>query len=199
MDRPAAGHSKGEVFAVSAQVHVARAGEVSALSPLTFDAVYDQGAAFVWRLLRGFGVSEAGVEDAVQDVFIVVHRRLGELEDARAARAWLAQIARRVAHDHRRTRMRKGGHEPLPEGLRDPAPGPGDHAERREAVALLQAILEALSEESRAVLVMADIVDMTVPEIAEALGLNVNTTYTRLRRARESFHAEIARRQEVPR
>ena len=159
-------------------------------APLAFDEVYARYAPFVWRLLRGLGAPS--VEDAAQDVFVVVHRRLAELEKEHAVKAWLAQIARRVAHDHRRTRTRKGGLEPLPEAVRDGRASPAERAEHREALWIVQGILDGLSDEHRAVIVMSDIAEMTAPEIAQALGLNLSTVYTRLRRGREAFNAAVA-------
>jgi RNA polymerase sigma-70 factor (ECF subfamily) len=63
----------------------------------SFDEVYAENFAFVWRVLRTFGLSEAQIEDAVQDVFFVVHRRLPDWEGRAAITTWLFAIARRVA------------------------------------------------------------------------------------------------------
>ena len=68
----------------------------------SFDQIYAQHFAFVWRVLRTFGVAEAALEDAAQDVFVVVHRRLPEFEGRSAITTWLFAIARRVAGSHRR-------------------------------------------------------------------------------------------------
>src|SRR5690349_19842165 len=61
--------------------------------PIAFDRVYADHAAFVWRVLRGMGVSEPIVEDAMQDVFMVVHRRLAEFDGLGSIKTWLFQIA----------------------------------------------------------------------------------------------------------
>ncbi|HLL20652.1 MAG TPA: sigma-70 family RNA polymerase sigma factor, partial [Kofleriaceae bacterium] len=82
----------------------------------TFDEVYTQHAAFVWRVLRTFGVGESQIEDAVQDVFVVVHRRLGEWEGRAAITTWLFAIARRVASTYRR----RGGAHPTEELVAGP-------------------------------------------------------------------------------
>src|SRR6476620_7217092 len=47
---------------------------------LRFETVYRDHAGFVWRVLRGMGVADVLVEDAVQDAFVVVHRRLPEFD-----------------------------------------------------------------------------------------------------------------------
>ena len=69
---------KAEALALDAAVR-APAQPERAVS-LSFDAVYTEHVSFVWRVLRGMGISDAGVEDAVQEVFIVVHRRLPEFD-----------------------------------------------------------------------------------------------------------------------
>ena len=72
-----------------------------------FRAVYEAHAAFVWRNLRRLGVSDADVEDKLQEVFVVAHRRWEEFVDrGHGPRAWLFQIALRVASDARRHRRR---------------------------------------------------------------------------------------------
>ena len=48
--------------------------------PPGFEVVYDQYFDFAWRNLRRLGVPPAQLDDAVQDTFVVVHRRLAEFE-----------------------------------------------------------------------------------------------------------------------
>jgi RNA polymerase sigma-70 factor (ECF subfamily) len=166
-----------------------------------FQTVYAQHVRFVWRVLRGMGVPDAGVEDAVQDVFIVVHRRLHEFDGRHALRTWLFAIAYRVAADHRRRQRRARVHvqQPLHEQLPDGAPTPADAAERRETLRLLDSLLDGMSDDKRAVLVLSEIEGMTAPEIAEITATGVNTVYTRLRRARiELTQALAARRKRTP-
>jgi RNA polymerase sigma-70 factor, ECF subfamily len=162
--------------------------------PVSFSAVYREHFRFVWRLARSLGVPAARVEDAVQDVFVIVHRRLAEHDGHAPLRAWLFEIVRRVAHDHRRTIRRKETTEPLDEGRGDSeAPDPARLAEASEDLRLVESILANLDEDRRMVFVLAEIEQMTAPEIAESLGINLNTVYSRLRRAREEFHAAAAR------
>jgi RNA polymerase sigma-70 factor (ECF subfamily) len=162
---------------------------------LDFTAVYDEHFAFVWRSLRRLGVPERLLDDAAQDVFIVVHRRLGEFEGRSTLRSWLFAIARRVAHDHRRRVGRKERTEELPEAVVDPRGAtPAGDAERAEAVRALHEILGAMADDKREVFVLAELEQMTVPEIADAIGANVNTVYSRLRVARQAFEQAVARR-----
>jgi RNA polymerase sigma-70 factor, ECF subfamily len=162
--------------------------------PADFETVYEEHFAFVWRTVRRLGVPERSVDDAVQDVFVVVHRRLRSFEGRSSVRTWLYGIARRVAHDHRRRVGRKERGEALPDGLADPAaPSPDREVARLEAARLLYSILEGLDDEKREVFVLAELEQMTVPEIAEATGVNLNTVYSRLRAARQAFEAGVAR------
>jgi RNA polymerase sigma-70 factor (ECF subfamily) len=163
------------------------------LVSLDFDGVYAQHVGFVWRVLRGMGVPDAGVEDAVQDVFIVVHRRLPEFDGRHALRTWLFAIAYRVACDHRRKQRRSSMHESLgmpgqdtndEQELVDAAPSPAETAEQSQQLERLSDALDALDDDKRALLVLAEIEQMTVPEMAEITGTPLNTVYTRLRRAR---------------
>ena len=59
-----------------------------------FEAHY----AFVWRTMRHFGLDEASADDAAQDTFVVVHRRLADYDGRTHIRGWLYGIARRVVH-----------------------------------------------------------------------------------------------------
>ena len=69
---------------------------------MTFKEVYDEHFRFVWRSLRRLGVRESDVPDAVQDVFLVVHRRLAEFEGRSKVTTWLFGICFRVARDRRK-------------------------------------------------------------------------------------------------
>jgi RNA polymerase sigma-70 factor (ECF subfamily) len=160
-----------------------------------FTAVYEVHFAFVWRSLRRLGVPDRLLDDAAQDVFIVVHRRLAEFEGRSSLKSWLFAIARRVAHDHRRRVGRKERTEELPEAVVDPRGAtPAHDAERAEAMRALHEILAGLDVDKREVFVLAELEQMTVPEIADAIGANINTVYSRLRAARQAFEAAVARR-----
>lgn len=163
--------------------------------------LYTTHFSFVWRNLRRLGVSVAQLEDAAQDVFLVVHRRWGSY-DARwsSVETWLFGIVLRVSRDYRRSAWRRffrfdpdttseeamvrvcaGG--ALPDAL----------ADARKAQALLQSVLDQLNEKKRAVFVMVEIEQMTVPEAAQVLAVNPNTAYWRLKSAREEFQRALSR------
>ena len=149
-----------------------------------FEAVYSQHVRFVWRVLWSMGVSDACMDDAVQDVFIVVHRRLPEFDGRYQIRSWLFAIARRVASVQRRNGRRTQDELPIEYQLRDEALTPAESAERSEALQVACKLLDQLDDDKRTVLVLTDIEGMTAPEIAEITGTQLATVYTRLRRAR---------------
>jgi RNA polymerase sigma-70 factor (ECF subfamily) len=171
-------------------------GDLPAAAPAPcFDDVYREHFGFVWRSARRLGVADASLDDVVQEVFVVVHRRLATFEGRSSVRTWLFGITLRVARDHRRSAARRrDGHEVAadPDTLATPG-GPAESAERAEAVRLLHALLDELDDERREVFVMSELEQLPMPEIAEALGINVNTAYARLRTARQAFEAALAR------
>src|SRR5689334_12643471 len=100
-----------------------------------FDAIYGEYFRSIWRTLRRLGVTPEQLDDAAQDVFLVVHRRLTSF-DGRSLRGWLYAIAVRVASDYRRGKVRRSA-LPLSESLADPRPDPERSNELRESVELL--------------------------------------------------------------
>jgi RNA polymerase sigma-70 factor (ECF subfamily) len=155
----------------------------------SFDDVYAENVAFVWRVLRTFGVDAAQIEDAVQDVFVVVHRRLREFEGRAAITTWLFAIARRVASAHRRKRAGDRTEE-LKE---EPAGGADTFAElsRAQATAQVLAILDKMDEDKRVVFALVELEQLSVPEVARMVDCNLNTAYSRLRLARAACEAAV--------
>jgi RNA polymerase sigma-70 factor (ECF subfamily) len=157
---------------------------------LSFDEVYTAHVAYVWRILRTFGVTEAQIEDAVQDAFVVVHRRLPEWEGRAQITTWLFAIARRVASAYRR----KGVGAQRTQTLEQEPEGPTDTfaaMSRAQAAATVVAILEQMDEDKRIVFALVELEQLTVPEVARMLEINLNTAYSRLRLARAAFEAAV--------
>ena len=155
--------------------------------------VYDRHAAMVWRTLRALGVDEAALDDAMQDVFIVVHRRLGDFEGRSALSTWIYGIARRVASQYRRRRRDRSDETALAREA-EPGPSPRERAEQRQAARLVMELLAELDEEKREVFVLMELEQLAAPVVAEMLAIPVNTAYSRLRLARQRFEAALARR-----
>jgi len=171
-----------------------RGAECPASRPaLAFDEVYRSEFPFVWRSARRLGVRDGSLDDVVQEVFVVVHRRLADFEGRSSLRTWLFGITLRVVRDHRRGVARRDPGTSVDPDTISAAGGPGDDAEKAQAVRTLHALLDEMHDERREVFVMAELEQMTMPEIADALGINLNTAYGRLRIARQDFEQGLAR------
>lgn len=158
---------------------------------LPFRSLFDEHHAFVWRSLLHLGVGSAWVDDAVQEVFLIVHRRLEQYDRRLPLRAWLWGIARNVALNQKRSRMREARRRDALATERSDAPDVA--VDRARDLRYVREILLSLDEILRDVLVLSDVEGMTAPEIASALEVNVNTIYSRLRIGRQRF-AELARK-----
>lgn len=158
----------------------------------TFDELYTRYFDLVWRLVRRFGVQPALVEDAAQDTFIVVHRRLGSLRPEASPKAFVVAIALRVAHDYRRSARRKGATSVEEADLATLDGSPYDLVLRAQAGQLVATFLDSLGADHRAVFVLAELEGMTAPEISDLLSVNLSTVYTRLRAARQRFVAFLS-------
>jgi len=150
--------------------------------------LYAQYSDFVRRVLQSHGVGPWHLEDAAQDVFLVVFRRLAEFEPRASHKTWLFAIATRIAKDYRRRAVRKEGLLEL-----DEHPIPCSRADPYETVAVAEALRELdrklglLDVGRREVFILAQVEQMTAPEIADTLRVKLNTVYSRLRSARREF------------
>jgi RNA polymerase sigma-70 factor (ECF subfamily) len=149
--------------------------------------------AYVWRLLRRLGLSEADADDVAQQAFLVAASRLADIQ-AGSERAFLYTAAVRTTYKHRRTHQRRredalddlafdGNGEPCLEELLD----------LRKAREILDAIVETMPISFRVVFVLYEIDGLSTNEIAEVLGIPAGTAASRLRRARADFEARVAR------
>jgi RNA polymerase sigma-70 factor (ECF subfamily) len=163
----------------------------------SFEQVYDEHVDFVRRAARWFG-ADAAAEDIVQQVFMVVHRRLPDLRAESSTKTWLFGIVMRVVLQHRRSLRRKNpaGAWPHvdPESLADDERNsPHEWTARAEAARLVQRWIDELDDDKRELFVLAELEEMTGKEIARALGQNQNTVYSRLRMVRLDFEKTAMR------
>jgi RNA polymerase sigma-70 factor (ECF subfamily) len=164
----------------------------AAASAARFDALYTDYHAFVWRCLRNMGVADEAMEDAAQEVFLVVHRQMDRFEGRSSVKTWLFGIANNVMRNHRRstrrTDARVGGLAAEP---RPVAAGPLEHAQEQQAARFVQEFLATIDDKKRDVFLLAVLEQMSVPDVAEALSIPLNTAYTRLRAARADFQRAL--------
>lgn len=159
----------------------------------TFDEVYRAHAARVWRTLRALGVRPADLDDACQEVFVVVLRRLPDFDGRHPISTWLYAISLRVASDARKRahHRRELLSSTMPEQHTENTP---EHdSERRRAADVLAGILASLDDEKRAVFVLFELSELPMNEVADAVGVPLKTAYSRLYAARAHVEQAIAR------
>jgi RNA polymerase sigma-70 factor (ECF subfamily) len=162
--------------------------------PLDFESVYTQHFEFACRSLRFLGVEPGALEDAAQDVFGIVSRKLAEFEHEASVKTWIFAIVQRVAANHRRTRRRKREQlEPLTEHSLATEMGPDAQAEAARAAALIQQFAAGLDERRRALLVLGIFERVPARELAESFGVPLFTIYSRVRSLREELEKFLAR------
>ena len=183
--------------ALSAPMHSGRPAVVPSVSE-----VYEGHFKYVWRCLRSLGVPEDTVDDAVHDVFLVVHRKLSGFDGNAQLRTWLYAIALRIARRYR-TRAAKDARKLVNDGsddmesqgeyaaISDASSSPDSYSGERLDIA--RRALEALDDDKRDVFVLAFVEQMSAPEIAQITDCPVNTIYSRIRAARLAFSAQVER------
>jgi RNA polymerase sigma-70 factor, ECF subfamily len=169
------------------------------------DRVYAEHFRYVWRCLRALGVLDSALDDAVHDVFLVVQQKLAAFDGQAALTTWLYAIALRVARRARaaarKDAWRFASIDEPDESLADVAVAasaltsehPDRALERNERLSLARRALNRLDDDKREAFVLAQVEQMSAPEIAEITGLPVNTVYSRVRAAKLAFQAEVAR------
>jgi RNA polymerase sigma-70 factor (ECF subfamily) len=156
--------------------------------------MFREQCAYVINALRRLGVREADLEDVAHELFLVVHRVYPTYDPSRPLRPWIFGIALRMASDYRRlARVRLETTEEDPSDVL--ADTPHDALMRKELQLDVLIALERIPLERRGVFILHEMEGHTVPEIASALGVPLNTAYTRLRTARAEFRAAFARRE----
>jgi RNA polymerase sigma-70 factor (ECF subfamily) len=164
----------------------------------TLEQLYEAHVEFLWRNARRLGVGDDAVDDVLQQVFLVVHRRLPELSLTGSEKAWLFGVLLRVVRDHKRLLRRKSPHRFFaltdPETLVDDRGlRPDESLARAEAGALVQRWLDALDDDKREVFILAELEQLSAREIGEATNTNPSTVSSRLRAARQAFEAAAER------
>lgn len=161
--------------------------------PLDLAVVYAREFDWVWHTLRRLGVAPRNLPDVTHDVFVVVHQRAHTFDAARPLRPWLFGVAYRVARDH--LALGRNRRESIDDAieLTDPSPPQDQRVAEAQARELVLVALQALDLERRVVLILHDIEELPMPEIAATLEVPAKTLYARLKVAREQFTAAVRR------
>lgn len=155
---------------------------------LDLDAIYAEHAPFLTRVLIRLVGDGAHVDDLIQETFLVAHRKRASFDGSSAVRTWLYGIAAHLAMRHRRGAGRwlraLGVYAEQPLRV---AASPADELERAQAGQLLRAALERLPFKQREVVVLYELEELEGADIAELLGIPVNTVWTRLHHGRKQL------------
>lgn len=162
--------------------------------PLDFDVVYRDHFRFVWSTLLRLGVPRDAVEDACQETFLVVHRRLHDFREHGSPRAWLFGIARRVAYRVRRSQDRARRKISALRGERPGSTPLEDAVAEQQLSALLLDALDALDDDKREALTLHVFEELSGPEVAATLGLKVDTAYSRIKAGRRALKRVLGAR-----
>jgi len=161
----------------------------------TLAGLYDSYAQFVYRSLISLGVPASSAEDAMQEVFLVVHAKLDTFEGT-YYKAWLFRLALSIARNARRSSRRADQSvAPVdPDSLEDSRGGsPFEKAAHAERIQLLHQLLEQLDDDKRQVFILSELEQMPQVEIAEALDIHVNTVAYRLHAAQDRLKQLLQR------
>jgi RNA polymerase sigma-70 factor, ECF subfamily len=164
---------------------------------MRFYSVYRDQVDYVWRLAFLLGIPRTDVDDAVQEVFLVVHRRLDQFPPPGPPRPWIRSVTLHVCRNHQRWKRRLRRWFIDGDNDWDHVSGAavrGDDAAfaRYEDLAALDCALRRLSSKQREVFIMAELEQLTAAEIGELLTISPNTAASRLRAARQSINEFVA-------
>jgi RNA polymerase sigma-70 factor, ECF subfamily len=146
---------------------------------------------YVHRTFRRLGTAPSEVEDLVQDLFLVLRRSWSAYDQERPLRPYLFGIAFRISLAHQRKRKREVAFGIVK--VTDTGPGPDDVLASKQSRALLLEALEQVPLLRRAVLVMHEIDEVPVAQVASALSIPLFTVYSRLRKGRRELEAAVRR------
>jgi RNA polymerase sigma-70 factor (ECF subfamily) len=152
-----------------------------------FAAHHGEIYAYLIRMLRDPELAA----DLTQDAFVKAYRNYDTLEKAENARAWLYQIAHRVALDHIR-RQKIVRFLPWTGESHGAAPSTERLVMDAHLSSDMQRALERIPERQRAALLLAELHDLTGLELAAALGVSHVAARALLTRARESLRQALA-------
>ena len=154
-------------------------------------------ARFLLRVAERLTGPGPHVEDVVQEVFLIAHRRREALAEHPDPRAWLYRTTTNVVQHHRRSiarRMRLAAAAKVEASRAERPDRPDQAAGRSEQAQLIRECTAKLPIKQREVFVLYELESMEGQDIAEMLGIPVNTVWSRLHHARKGFKKAYERR-----
>lgn len=164
--------------------------------------LFREHASFVARFLGRLGVPRSDLDDSVQEVFVVAHRKGGYVPGPAKPRSWLGAIALRIAQANRRARTARARIESLDGNSLSAVPiaadDPGQTLENRRSVARVQRALDTLPDEYRAAFLLFELEGESCESIASVWDVPIGTVYSRLHHARRRFMRAYEAATELP-
>ncbi|HEY5959758.1 MAG TPA: sigma-70 family RNA polymerase sigma factor [Polyangiaceae bacterium] len=164
--------------------------------PGEFSRLFTEQFRYVYNNLRRLGIRSADIEDATHDVFLAVYKHRTDWDPSRPLRPWLFAFAYRTASAYRRKVQRRreiiDSEVEVPAAQRDSL----EQLVQAQQLALVRRALLAVDLEHRAVFILHDLDNTPMPDTAKALGIALNTGYSRLRAARRKFETALHRLQQ---
>jgi RNA polymerase sigma-70 factor (ECF subfamily) len=156
-----------------------------------FREIFEANVHFVWRSLMGLGVRENDIPDASQQVFVILAKKLDQLDPGCALRTFVYGVCLRVAADFRKRAHVRREHlyGRLPE--RPTAAEQEGLVSQREALERLRTALDLIDPGQREVFVLYEIEELGMAEVARAVGCPLQTAYSRLHAARRRIAAVL--------
>ncbi len=152
---------------------------------------YDRELDYIFATLRRLGAAPHEIEDLAQDVFVVLRRNWPSLDTTRPLRPYLVGVAFRIVSAHHRRRSREIPHPGL--DTADVTASPEGLLQSKESASLLQAALDSLPLSRRAVVVMHELDDIPIADVARKLSITRFGAYARLRKGRKELAAAVRR------
>lgn len=173
----------------------------SGWEPPSWDDIVHEHSSRVYRWAYRLTGNSHDAEDLTQDVFVRVFRSLSTYRPG-SFEGWLHRITTNLFLDGVRRRARQRtfplGEDGAAERIPDLDPDPGQLLHDAWLDHDVQAALDSLPADFRAVVLLADVEGMPYEQISEVMGIKLGTVRTRVHRGRRRLRAALAHREQRP-
>jgi RNA polymerase sigma-70 factor (ECF subfamily) len=143
--------------------------------------------------MRRLGVMEQDISDLLQDVYLIVHRKLDGFEQRSSAKTWVYRIALRTARDHFKKAHRRHEQSPEDTGTFRAEATQESRLHLHERCELLDSLLANINSKKREVFVLSEIEELSMQDVAVAVNIPIKTAYARLYAAKKEIKAALQR------
>ncbi|HEX7451556.1 MAG TPA: sigma-70 family RNA polymerase sigma factor [Polyangiaceae bacterium] len=158
-----------------------------------FRDLFEGQFSYVWNVLKRLSVAERDLEDLTQQVFLQVHGQLASFDTRRPLRPWLFSFAYHAASNYRALARHRVELSIVAPEQADSEPGAEEQLITRQELELAELALTRVALDRRALLLLHEVEGQSMPEIAQALEIPLNTAYSRLRLARREYELAVKR------